>query len=384
VTSFPEALSLDPKFRPDTGPNSGSPTEAVEKLTPHVWWPGWLWFAGIIVFATRACVSRLWLLAYRRRHLPVTDEVFLRRIAELARRLNLRKPLRVTQSSRLAGPIVFGIFRGEICLPQGFAGQFKSTQQEVMLAHELAHLAANDPAWYCLSDMVAALWWWNPLTWWARRQLQSTTEQAADEASLLVEDGPGTLAECLVQIGHTLSRPRSSTRLGIEGNGYKSSLGRRVSRLLSLADHSPRTIGRGKATLLHFGSMCLLLLLVIASSGWTSREQSLAAMAWDALATQEQPQPLAQTTSPKKESLPVHPYVPGPPEVDPETGLPVTNVLTGLPITNNSGSATLHTRWFKVDPTIFLEGIKNWDTFVLRAKGSKASVATTNSSDSAV
>ena len=60
-----------------------------------------------------------------------------------------------------------------------------------MLAHELAHLAGNDPAWYLLADILAAALWWHPLIWWSRRQLHAQSELAADEASLLERAGIG-------------------------------------------------------------------------------------------------------------------------------------------------------------------------------------------------
>src|SRR5207249_6589724 len=137
-------------------------------------------------------------------------------------------------SARLGGPIVFGVFRPVIALPGDFAERFNLAQQEAVLAHELAHLASGDPVWYGLANLATALLWWHPLVWWVRRQLHFASEQAPDEASLLVADGPGVLAECLVDLGARLTHERSFVRLGVEGTGLRSGLGRRVERLLQL------------------------------------------------------------------------------------------------------------------------------------------------------
>ena len=103
-----------------------------------------------------------------------------------------------------------------------------------MLAHELAHLAGHDPAWHVLSNLVTAIFWWHPLVWWARGEMFASSEAAADEASVLIDNGPSILAECLVELGVRLAQPRSLGWIGIQGNGFRSSLGRRVERLMNL------------------------------------------------------------------------------------------------------------------------------------------------------
>src|SRR5205823_5993694 len=134
----------------------------------------------------------------------------------------------------------FGIFRPTISLPKDFCKQFTAEQREAMLIHELAHLAARDPLWYLLAEIVTGLLWWHPLVWWSRWQFHTASEAAADEASMLLKNGPAALAECLVELAKHLVLPRSSGWLGIEGNGFRSGLGRRVSRLFELSGRSWR------------------------------------------------------------------------------------------------------------------------------------------------
>jgi len=103
----------------------------------------------------------------------------------------------------------------------------------VMLAHELAHLAAHDPFWFALADLFCALAWWHPLAWWMRRQFHRACEAAADEASALVPDGPATLAESLVTFGRELSLSTPVGGLGVGGSGFRSDLALRVKALLA-------------------------------------------------------------------------------------------------------------------------------------------------------
>ena len=55
----------------------------------------------------------------------------------------------------------------------------------------------------------------------------------ADEASLVIAGGPELLAECLVALGGRVSGARPLGWVGMRG-GFRSHLGRRVERLLSL------------------------------------------------------------------------------------------------------------------------------------------------------
>lgn len=195
-------------------------------------WPTGLWLGGIGVVWAWMIILRLcfWLLVRRR---LVHDEALLARVDAVARRLGLSQQVCVAEVRRLIGPIAHGILRPGISLPEGFASRFSTEQQDAMLAHELAHLAARDPLWHTLADITMSLIWWHPLAWFARHELHAATEAAADEACFVVEDGPTTLAECLVELGNRLSHRRSLGWLGMAGGGFRSGLAKRVNRLLT-------------------------------------------------------------------------------------------------------------------------------------------------------
>ncbi len=81
-----------------------------------------------------------------------------------------------------------------------------------MLAHELAHLARRDPAWQSAAMLACAVLWWQPLSWWSSRRLRAASEAAADEASMLLPDGPSQLAASLVSLAQRLTDPQIATR----------------------------------------------------------------------------------------------------------------------------------------------------------------------------
>lgn len=201
-----------------------------------------IWTVGVGFVLGRACLGRMVLFLFGIRRRFVTGREFLGRVDLLRRGLELRRRVRVIESSRLTSPIAFGFIQPTIGLPLNFAERFSVAKQEAMLTHELAHLAAHDPFWYLLADSVVAVLWWHPGIWWMRRQLHLLSELAADEASLMRANGPRVLAECLVEMGAQLTKaPLGQLRVA----GFRSALGSRVERLMALEGTGWRPVSRG-------------------------------------------------------------------------------------------------------------------------------------------
>lgn len=233
----------------------------------HSWWPGIMWFAGFGLLISRMILVRILFVSARRGRKSLSVPELRERVDALALRLGIRSPMRVVEIARLKGPITYAVFRPTIGLPPDFAVTFSSKQQEVILIHELAHVAARDAVWYALADGMTALLWWHPMVWWTRRRLHAATETAADEACLAIKDGPSVLAQSLVQLGARLLEPQRLGLLGIEG--FRSGLGRRVERLMKLDGKTWRPPSRIRSWMVKFAGPLLLVAGTIASVAWT-------------------------------------------------------------------------------------------------------------------
>jgi hypothetical protein len=213
---------------------TANPTEVCLRWLP--WLLGGLWLAGAAVMAGWLGGARVLFWLDRKDREPVTDEALQQQVLSLARQLGITRPVRLVRSARLSCAAAFGWFRPAVALPRDFEREHSHEQQAVMLAHELAHLGSHDPGWYGLADAMVVLLWWHPAIWWARKQLHWASETAADEACLLVQDGPALLAECLLAVGTRLSASPRIGWVGMAGSSFRSGLGRRVARLVELRD----------------------------------------------------------------------------------------------------------------------------------------------------
>ncbi len=360
---------------------------AAEETSPFAWWPGIVWLAGLSFVLGRAALCHLLFLLFRRRRELAVEPGIREQVQSLAVLLRIRRKIRVTCTNRLTGPVAFGFFRPAISLPPNFSNQFAVEQREAMLIHELAHLAARDPWWYLLAEIVTACLWWQPLAWWARRQLQIASESAADEASVLVKNGPETLAGCLVELGRRLAGPKTWCGLGIEGGGFRSGLGRRVERLVKLNGHSWRPASRIGGGLARAAGPVLLALAALACVAGVlphqdGRETKTFRQSWAGsvvgLALEGTPKAKEPLQVAADEALkPEEPPSPNQnPPVNPSPQKDQTSLAPEKPSSVNTNSARdpdgsgLHTRVFHLDPNTFVQGLQ--DTLISDAGGDHA------------
>lgn len=100
--------------------------------------------------------------------------------------LNLALPntLTVVSNSQLSGPVLSGIFRPTLIIPEGFLIQFSERQQQLMINHELVHFRRGDNFYNLLALFFVALFWFNPLTWLGYRAFRRSQELACDATVL--------------------------------------------------------------------------------------------------------------------------------------------------------------------------------------------------------
>ena len=242
--------------------------ESKAGLELSAWWLGPVWLLGIALVAFRAGCARLLFFLFHLKNHSITEPALLDQVRELAQHLGLKSNIRVIQSVGLQGPIAFGIVRPTIGLPSTFVQTFTPAQQEVVLCHELSHLAARDPAWYLLADLVTAALWWHPLAWWSRRQPTPPVKWRLMKRAWFCERSshPGGMSG---RVRTPLPSPSALGWMRIEGNGFRSSLGRRVERLLRLpGGRGWRPPGRIPGLLARTSGSVIFILLVTLCTAW--------------------------------------------------------------------------------------------------------------------
>ncbi|HEY5792766.1 MAG TPA: M56 family metallopeptidase [Chthoniobacterales bacterium] len=178
-----------------------------------------LWMAGVlvgtIVVATRTLrASRLWGASRFS-----TDPKLLDLLEDCRRLAEVRAPIGVIVSDRVASPALLGWLRPKLLLPASWVESASPAQLRDVLLHELAHLRAGDLAWGWLFTAARVLHWFNPLAHVAARRWQAAREDAADEFVLRLRPASAdSYDETLLAFLESARRPQPFGALGISEN----------------------------------------------------------------------------------------------------------------------------------------------------------------------
>lgn len=143
-----------------------------------------IWLSGMLTIALVA--SARWLRCWRQlcRSREVVTPELAATFVGLAKKLGLRRRVKLLVTSSRIGPAVVGLFRPTVVLPLAVVEGRSVEDLEPILAHELIHVRRGD-LWVGLLQVVAqGVWWFHPLVWFAGRMISREAERCCDEEVL--------------------------------------------------------------------------------------------------------------------------------------------------------------------------------------------------------
>ena len=141
---------LQAAFTPD-------PAQSANPLQILTWLAAWVWLGGCAVLVLYAAISALRLRLRVRTAVRLEGNVF--------------------QSEFVPSPFILGVIRPRIYLPFGL----EPGAQDMVLAHERAHLKRGDQLWKPLGFLLLTAYWFNPVCWLAYVLFCRDIEAACDE-----------------------------------------------------------------------------------------------------------------------------------------------------------------------------------------------------------
>jgi bla regulator protein BlaR1 len=155
--------------------------------------------------------------------------------------LALPSTLTVVSNKQLSGPVLSGIFKPTLLIPEGFQNQFSARQQQLMINHELVHFHRGDNLYNLFALLFVAVFWFNPLTWMAYRAFRRSQELACDAVVLnqSTTEDQISYSKALVQCAE-----RSLHHFSIYSPyGEKHTMFKRIINIQSPAKIKPALIG---------------------------------------------------------------------------------------------------------------------------------------------
>lgn len=212
---------------------SGEAAGVVSRAVTYRTWPAGaslIWAAGAAVVVVRLVGALAWIPRAARKATPLTGDRWTTILADLAARLDLRRPIRLLAASEPVSPMAWGLWRPTILLPAA-AGEWPEELRRSILLHELAHLKRHDWAFQILARLACAMHWFNPLVWWAARQSRQESERACDDQVLGAGAAAPDYAAHLLAVARSL-RGAGQPSWAAVGMGQGSDLESRVTALL--------------------------------------------------------------------------------------------------------------------------------------------------------
>jgi beta-lactamase regulating signal transducer with metallopeptidase domain len=224
----------DTKIRP-----AGTKYRPVDTGLSLVSWTTWLsgvWFAGCVLLAARLVVASVMLRRSARRSVSVETAVgesqrLQATLVQAKTVLGVTRFVQMMLDPHRSIPVVWGLWKTRLQLPAE-AISWSDEQLRSVLLHELAHVRRQDLFVLALTQLVCALYWFNPLVWLAAWRLHVERERACDDLVLASGVRASAYAEHLLNVATQLNSSRWTHACGL-AMCRNSSLHGRLTAVLS-------------------------------------------------------------------------------------------------------------------------------------------------------
>ena len=162
-----------------------------------------IWTIGFLLFGLRGLIDVLSMQRWNRESRLAND---LAEFREMIADMGIRHRVDLCFHPRLASPIVSGLFRPRVYLPEN-ATTWSTDTLKMALRHELGHVQRRDLWQATLAHFVCVLHWFNPAVWWLRRTFLTQCEYACDAHLLEKGTDPRVYANALCDVAQSAASP---------------------------------------------------------------------------------------------------------------------------------------------------------------------------------
>jgi beta-lactamase regulating signal transducer with metallopeptidase domain len=142
---------------------------------------GIFWMIGAIVFTIKMMGGYFYtrsLLMSSQQSIPEKWSHF---IIDKLEKLNIKKDVKVFESSSINSVFTFGFFKPMIVLPIGFFTTIPQEQIEAVLWHELYHIKYKDYLVNLMTMTFEIIFFYHPVMWWLSKNIRIERENRCDD-----------------------------------------------------------------------------------------------------------------------------------------------------------------------------------------------------------
>ena len=162
---------------------------------------GLIWLTGFFVFFCRFLYRLISVKRFKKGLRKIDDkDKRLKEILDLVRLTFANGPLPgVFTSNDVDTPVVLGVFKPVVVIPHRLYQTLSDNEIKSILYHELSHIYHRDQVTGILQEMVAAVYWWNPLVYRLSAYFSRAREDISDNYAIK-RNSSREYAECLINL----------------------------------------------------------------------------------------------------------------------------------------------------------------------------------------
>ncbi len=212
-----------------------------------------VWLIITIIKSIRMAAGWKYLWRMRRKEV-MAPALWVERMNELSRRLDIRRTVKLVESALVRVPIVTGQLRPIIYIPLGLINHLPASEMEAVLLHELAHIRRFDYVVNMVQYVAECLLFFNPGFLWISSLLREERENCCDDLAIAHTRDRVEFVRTLVRFSE-----HSLRGMALAFPGNKRQL---LNRVLRISKQENKTLsGRERFALLG-GCLVMLCLLV--------------------------------------------------------------------------------------------------------------------------
>ncbi len=199
-----ERLPFEHPVPPVSMPDASSSIETPRPETPPFWRQidryglvSAIWMLVASVLGLRLLLGCAYVAFLRSTALTQRDGPLAELVAEAGSPLRMRRRVRIATTRVAHGPVLAGIFRPVILLPESMAGALTPKQLKLVITHELAHAKRWDNLVLLVQRLAEMFFFFHPVVWLCGWMMRREAEAACDDMVISAygdADGAGAAA----------------------------------------------------------------------------------------------------------------------------------------------------------------------------------------------
>jgi len=248
-TSSPASISVSRDVAAEaTSPTVSEPTAVFDHQASStrslLWSAAFLFNVCVVLWIVGTVLSLLRWVVRRRRLRPIyrslqpanLEAAHASVLASVRNAVGQQQLSTIYVSPQVATPVVLGIRRPIVVIPEDMPGELNSGDLTNVLIHECAHIVRRDPWLHLAQQFLGMCWWFHPGVHWVSQKLSQSREELCDNF-VLRHGNAAEFAQTLLDLTERCGRPQVAVSpLGLfSWFGKRWNLERRITDLLNPA-----------------------------------------------------------------------------------------------------------------------------------------------------